>query len=113
MRGDITKVRFAVSVARHPVSVIADGKKMPSLLAPASERDVLRLRVDAIFHQLGNSLQRIALRQRNDGDRVPIVADFQFAAGWFLRCGCHGCLKWFDGSATLDPSYILFFCFHR
>ena len=57
---------------------------MPAVLAPARDRDGARLGVDAVLHQLGNRLQRAALRQRDDGDGIPVIADLQPAArsGW-------------------------------
>jgi hypothetical protein len=37
-------------------------------------------RIDAVFHKLGNRLQRIVLRQSDDGDSVPVFADSELAA---------------------------------
>ena len=53
---------------------------MAAVLATARDRNGTRVRVDAVLDQLGDRLERIALRQRNDGDRVPVVADPEPAA---------------------------------
>ena len=37
-------------------------------------------RLGAVLNELGNSLERIALRERDDPDRVPVIADFELAA---------------------------------
>jgi hypothetical protein len=44
------------------------------------DRDGRSPRVDAVLDELGDRLQGIALRERDDADRVPIVADFELAA---------------------------------
>ena len=45
-----------------------------------------RAGVDAVLDELGYRFQRIALRQRDDRDRIPVVADAEIAAGRYL-CG--------------------------
>ena len=36
--------------------------------------------IDAVFDELGDRLQRIVLRERDDADRVPVIADLELAA---------------------------------
>jgi hypothetical protein len=38
------------------------------------------MRVDAVLDELGNRLEWIALRKRDDADRVPIIPDPKLAA---------------------------------
>jgi hypothetical protein len=45
-----------------------------------------RAGVDAVLDEFRYRFQRIALRQRDDRDRVPVVADAEIAAGGHL-CG--------------------------
>lgn len=47
------------------------------MLASACDRDAFRTRIDAVLHELGDRLERIALRERDDADRVPIIANAQ------------------------------------
>jgi hypothetical protein len=42
------------------------------------------VRVDAIFDEFGDRLERVALRERNDADGIPVIADAQFAAVFAL-----------------------------
>jgi hypothetical protein len=42
-----------------------------AVFSAASDRDGLRLRVDAVLNELGNRFERITLRQRDDADRIP------------------------------------------
>ena len=80
MGGHIAEVRLALAVARHPFAVVADRKEMLAVLAGARNRNGVRLGIDAVLDQLGNRLQRAALRQRDDRDCVPVIADLQPAA---------------------------------
>ena len=80
MGGHIAEIRLALAVARHPFAVVADRKEMPAVLAGARNRNGVRLGIDAVLDQLGNRLQRAALRQRDDRDCVPVIADLQPAA---------------------------------
>ena len=58
----VTEIRSALAVARHPLAVISDRKKVPGVLAPARDRYRACSRVDAVFYELRNGLQRTALR---------------------------------------------------
>src|SRR4051812_14315254 len=53
---------------------------MAPVLAAARDRHGARLRINAVFDQLGDRLQWAGLRQGDDGDGVPVVADLQLAA---------------------------------
>src|SRR5262249_12760854 len=48
---------------------------MAPVLAAARDRHSARLRINAVFHQLCDRLQWAGLRQGDDGDGVPVVAD--------------------------------------
>jgi hypothetical protein len=48
------------------------------VLPTARDHNGLCVRIDAVLDQLGDGLERIALRARDDADRVPIIADPQF-----------------------------------
>jgi hypothetical protein len=50
------------------------------MLAAARDRHSARFRINAVFDQLGDRLQWAGLRQGDDGDGVPVVADLQLAA---------------------------------
>jgi hypothetical protein len=41
---------------------------------------ILRVRIDRVLHEFGDRLQRITLRERDNSDRIPIIADAQLAA---------------------------------
>ena len=43
----------------------------------ARDGDAACMRVDRVFHQFRDRFQRVRLRKRDDGDRVPVVADTQ------------------------------------
>jgi hypothetical protein len=38
------------------------------------------MRIDAVLHKLRDSLERVALRECDDADSIPIIADPQFTA---------------------------------
>jgi hypothetical protein len=50
-----------------------------------SYRDRLRVRIDAVFDEFRNRLQGIALRERDDPDRIPVIADAQLPAVFAFR----------------------------
>jgi hypothetical protein len=77
MRGDVAEIRPPIRVARHPASVIADAQILLSAVPAAGNRHRARLSVDAVLDQLGDGLQGIRLRQRDDGNGVPVIADPQ------------------------------------
>src|SRR6516165_69074 len=49
------------------------------MLATARDDNGLCVCIDAVLNQLGYGFEGIALRERDNADRVPIVADSQFA----------------------------------
>src|SRR2546430_3984327 len=53
---------------------------MLAVLAAARDRNDLRVRVDAVLDELGDRLQRVPLRECDDTDRVPVIADPELAA---------------------------------
>ena len=48
---------------------------MRAVFSAASDRIGLRLGIDAVLNELGNRFERITLRQRNNADRIPIIAE--------------------------------------
>ena len=79
MCGDIAKVRPSVRIAGNALTVIPDLQVVAAFAATANDRDIRCAGIDGILDQLGDGLQRIRLRQRNDRDRIPVVADAEFA----------------------------------
>jgi hypothetical protein len=71
----------ASDIARHAAAVVRDRQEGVAVLAPARDDDMAGAGVDAVLDELGDRFQRIVLRQCNDGDGVPIVADAQLPAG--------------------------------
>ena len=82
----IVEVRSAVSIPAHALAIVLHPQVMLALVLAASDDDRLRTSVDAVLYELGYRFQWIALRQRDNRDRVPVVADAQIAAGGYL-CG--------------------------
>ena len=79
MCSDIAEVWPAFRIAGNALPVILDLEVMAAFAATANDRDIRCARIDGVLHQLSDGLQRIRLRQRNDRDRIPVVADAQFA----------------------------------
>ena len=77
MRGDVAEIGNAVSIARNAIAIVADGEIVFAVLPTTRDRDLSRVRVDAVLDKLGNSFQRVALRQGDDPDCVPVIADSQ------------------------------------
>ena len=96
VRRHVVEIRLAVGIPAHALAVVLHAQVMlPLLLAPGDD-DRFRARIDAVFDQLGHRLERIALRQGDDGDRIPVIADAQIAAGTlpagFRDARCHAAL---------------------
>ena len=68
MRGDVAEIGNAVSIARNAIAIVADGEIVFAVLPTTRDRDLSRVRVDAVLDELGNSFQRVALRQGDDPD---------------------------------------------
>ena len=76
----VVEIRLAVGIPAHALAVVLHAQVvLPLLLAPGDD-DRLRPRIDAVLDQLGHRLERIALRQGDDRDRIPVIADAQVAA---------------------------------
>src|SRR6266403_1500335 len=75
------------------------------LLAP-SNRNGPRMRVDAVLDKFSDRFERIALRERNDPNRIPVVTNAQLAA--VLALYFHfGSAPGLDGSSRVRlPSRI-------
>jgi hypothetical protein len=59
--GDVLEDRKSLGIARNSVAVIFDGQIVRAVLPPASDRDGLGVRVDAVLDELGNRFERITL----------------------------------------------------
>ena len=80
MRRHIMEVRLAIGVLAHAFAVILHAQVVLALFLAAGDDDRFRSRIDAVFDELGDGLERIALRQGNDRDRIPVIADSQIPA---------------------------------
>ncbi len=79
MRCDISEVRDAGIVFWNAIAVIHDPKIRLAMLLATRNSDVTGLCINAVFDEFRNGFERVRLRQRDDGDRVPVVADTQLA----------------------------------
>ena len=52
---------------------------MAAVLTTSGDCDVARLRVNAVLDKFRNGLKRIVLRKRDDGNRIPVIADLELA----------------------------------
>src|SRR4051812_43437437 len=85
---------------------------MAPVLAAARDRHGARLRINAVFDQLGDRLQWAGLRQGDDGDGVPVVADLQLAAcparvfclSVHATARCFGCFSWRGPAKATEAS---------
>src|SRR4030095_2078423 len=80
---------------------------MAAVLTPACDGDGGRLRINAVFNQCRDRFQRVALRKSDDGDRIPVIADFEFATCAIARlrgCSSHGCDLTLKRAGLLDAS---------
>src|ERR1700689_3757815 len=53
---------------------------MCAVFPAASDGDGLCVRIDAVLDEFGNRLERVALRQSDNSNRIPVIPDSQFAA---------------------------------
>src|SRR2546429_5858605 len=53
---------------------------MLAVLAAARDRNGIRVRVDAVLDELGDRIERVPLRERDDTDRVSVIVDPELAA---------------------------------
>ena len=90
MGGDVMEIRTAILIARHAFTVISDRQEMTAVLPAPRDRDRARLRVNAVLDKFRNGLERIALRQSDDRNRIPVVSYLELAArpGFHSR-RCH------------------------
>jgi|SRR5882724_4220776 len=101
MLRDVFEVWPTLLVTGHAIAVILDRDVVLAVLPAARDRNGPRVRVDAVLDELGNRLQWVLLRERDDTDCVPIVADLELAAvgdlalprGLRLRSPC-GAVVW-------------------
>jgi hypothetical protein len=79
MRCHVSEIRLPLLIPANSISVILNPQKMNALLLPARQSDVSGTRINAILDKLRDRLERITLRKRNDPNRIPIIANPQFA----------------------------------
>ena len=82
---DVAEVRRAFGVLRDAGAVVGDRQVMLASLPAAGDGDVARACVDRVLDELGDRLQRVLLRQGDDGDRIPVVADAELSGRADLR----------------------------
>jgi len=103
VRGHVAENGNAVSIARNAIAIVADGEIVFGVLPTPRDRDLSRVRVDAVLDELGNSIERTLLRLRIEANgqdlltRRDLVTDRQIrlARGrdvvkpgeFFFRCG--------------------------
>src|SRR5213079_2188132 len=80
MRRNVLEVRPALLIAGNAIAVILNRYIVLAVLPAARHRNCLRVRVDAVLDELGDRLQWVPLRERDDTDRVPVIADPELAA---------------------------------
>jgi hypothetical protein len=73
------EIRLACGVAGNAGAIVLDAEAMTSLFPGAGDRDVAGAGVDAVFDELGDGLERVALREGDDGDGIPVIADAELA----------------------------------
>src|SRR5580700_10136854 len=88
MSRDVLEVRHPVRIAGNAVAIVLHRQIVLAVLAAARDGNGLGVGIDAVLDELRDGLERIALRERDDTDGIPIIADPQFTALWFLRLGC-------------------------
>lgn len=80
MSCDVLELRQPVWIARDAVAIVPNRQIILAVLASARDGNRLGMRIDAVFNQLRDSLKRIALRQCNDTEGIPIIPDPQLTA---------------------------------
>jgi hypothetical protein len=71
VRGDVAEIGNAASIARNAIAIVADGEIVFAVLPTTRDRDLPRVRLDAVLDELGNSFQRVLC------DRAMIRIAFQ------------------------------------
>ena len=85
---DVPEVRPAEIVTRDSFTVVGDFQVGLAASAPTHNFDVLRAGVDAVLDKFRHRLERIVLRQCDDADGRPMVADAQPAPA-IRASSCH------------------------
>src|SRR5262245_33494133 len=78
--GDAGKIGEPLGVAGNSLAVLDDFQKDVAMRAPAYDGDFVCARVESIFSQLADRLERMRLRAGDNLDGVPLVANAQPAA---------------------------------
>ena len=83
LSGSISARRGWLDLLPHRVvafAVILYPEVMFAPLFSANDGDFLSARIDAVFDKLGDRFERIVLREGDDIDRVPMIADTELAS---------------------------------
>ncbi len=103
MRRDIPEVRDAGIIFGNAIAVIHDPQIRLVVLPATRNSDVAGMCINAVFDEFRNGFKRVRLRQRDDGDRVPVVADTQLAGLDFFLSLFAGSFSRHDQSALATP----------
>src|SRR5437762_7902644 len=75
MRRDVLEVRQPVRIARETVAIVFDLYVVFTVLATTRDDNGPGVRIDTVLDQLGDGFERTTLRERDNTDRVPIIAE--------------------------------------
>ena len=92
MGGHVAEVGQSFLVQGNALSIVYDFEVQIPPLPAANDGNVSGVGVYAVLHKLGYRLERIVLRQRDDGDGIPVVADAQLPAVSFFATLGNLCL---------------------
>ena len=104
LAGHICKLSAVIPCRQTEVRMLTSSRSSrPSrrlsrlLLAAARDSNDFGTRIDAVFVKLRDGLEWIALRERDDADSIPIIADPQFTSLCFFRSEgarvCHASME--------------------
>ena len=75
MRCHILEVRFPLFIPGNTIPVVYDAQIGFTVLAATGYRNIAGIGINTVFNEFRHRLQRIRLRQSNDIDRIPVIAD--------------------------------------
>ena len=78
MSRDVPEVRQPVRIARDALAIVLHRQIVFAVLTTARDDNGLGVCIDAVLDKLSDGLERVALRERDDADGIPIIPDPQF-----------------------------------
>ena len=78
MSRDVLEVRQPVRIARDAVAIVLHRQIVFAVLTTTRDDNGLGVCIDAVLDKLSDGLERVALRERDDADGIPIIPDPQF-----------------------------------